>query len=110
MKEYQYNSDNPRTSDPLTNILSDMSAKLEGISRLERKLEEVTTNFTGELDFLKTEISNLTEARKKDGAELTRGPRSKEAPKICRKMRKFKETLKEKLIKSIILRIRILRG
>ena len=49
-----------------------MSSKLEGISRLERKLEEVTTNFTGELDFLKTELSNLTEARKKDGVELSR--------------------------------------
>ena len=59
MEESQYTSDNPRTSDPLADILADMSAKLEGISRLERKLEEVTTNFTGELDFLKTEISNL---------------------------------------------------
>ena len=72
MEESQYNSDNAWTLDPLANILADMSAKLEGILRLERKLEEVTTNFTGELDFLKTEISNLTEARKKDGAELSR--------------------------------------
>ena len=72
MEESQYTSESPRTSDPLADILADMSAKLEGISRLERKLDEVTTNFTGELDFLKTEISNLTEARKKDGAELTR--------------------------------------
>ena len=72
MEESQYTSESPRTSDPLADILADMSAKLEGISRLERKLDEVTTNFTGELDFLKTEISNLTEARKRDGAELTR--------------------------------------
>ena len=73
MEESQYNSDNPWTpSDPLATILADMSAKLEGISRLEKKLEDVTTNFTGGLDFLKTEIANLSEARKKDGAELTR--------------------------------------
>ena len=70
--ESQYTSDNPQTMDPLANILADMSTKLEGISRLERKLEEVTTNFTGELDFLKKEISNLTEAMKKDGAYLSR--------------------------------------
>ena len=55
MSESQYNSDNSETGpDPLTAILADMSAKLEGIGRLEKKLEEVTTNFTGELDFLKT--------------------------------------------------------
>ena len=72
MEESQYISDNSRTNDPLANILADMSTKLEGISRLERKLDEVTTNFTGELDYLKTELSNLTEARKRDGAELTR--------------------------------------
>ena len=75
MNESQYISDNSRTSDPLANVLADMSVKLEkleGISRLERKLEEVTTNFTGELDYLKAELSNLTEARKRDGAELTR--------------------------------------
>ena len=72
MNESQYTSESPQTSDPLANILADMSQKLEGISRLERKLDEVTTNFTGELDFLKAEISNLTEARKKDGIELTR--------------------------------------
>ena len=72
MNESQYTSENPQTSDPLANILADMSQILEVISRLERKLDEVTTNFTGELDFLKAEISNLTEARKKDGIELTR--------------------------------------
>ena len=49
-----------------------MSAKLEGIGRLEKKLEEVTTNFTGELDFLKTEMANLSEARKNDGVEINR--------------------------------------
>ena len=42
MSESQYNSDNSETGpDPLATILADMSAKLEGISRLEKKLEEV---------------------------------------------------------------------
>ena len=73
MSESQYNSDNSETApDPLTTILAEMSAKLEGIGRLEKKLEEVTTNFTGELYFLKTELANLTEARKNDGVELNR--------------------------------------
>ena len=73
MSESQYKSDNSETGpDPLTAILADMSAKLEGIGRLEKKLEEVTTNFTGELDFLKTELANLLEARKNDGVELNR--------------------------------------
>ena len=72
MEESQYSSENSRTLDSLANILADMSAKPEKISRLEKKLEEVTTNFTGELDFLKMEITNLSEARKKDRAELTR--------------------------------------
>ena len=73
MFESQYNSDNSETApDPLTTILAEMSAKLEGIGRLEKKLEEVTTNFTGELYFLKTELANLTEARKNDGVELNR--------------------------------------
>ena len=49
-----------------------MAAKLEGIGRLEKKLEEVTTNFTGELDLIKTELANLTEARNNDGIKLNR--------------------------------------
>ena len=73
MSESQYNSDNSETGpDPLAAILAEMSAKLEGIGRLEKKLEEVTSNFTGELDFLKTELANLSEARKNDGVELNR--------------------------------------
>ena len=69
----QYNSDSSgKSSDPQAAILADMSAKLEGITRLEKKLEEVTTQFSGELDFLKTEVTNLYKARKQDGAELTK--------------------------------------
>ena len=71
MEESQYNLDiSQPVQDPLAAILADMSAKLEGIGRLEKKLEEVTVNFTGELDFLKSELSNLTEARKKDGLTI----------------------------------------
>ena len=56
MTESQYTSDMSQPGpDPLTAILTDMSAKLEGIGRLEKKLEEVTVNLTGELDFLKSE-------------------------------------------------------
>ena len=73
MEESQYTSENSQnTLDPLATILADMSAKLEGISRLEKKLEEVTTHFSGELDFLKTEVTNLSKARKQDGVELTK--------------------------------------
>ena len=74
MEESQYTSDNTRTTnvDPLTTILAEMSAKLKGIGRLEKKLEELTANFTGELDSLKTELANLWEARTNDGVELNR--------------------------------------
>ena len=74
MSESQYNSDNPDNpqQDPLLLTLAEMSNKLEGIGRLEMKLEEVTTNFTGELDLIKSELANLTEARNKDGVELNR--------------------------------------
>ena len=68
--ESQYNSQpNP---DPLAVILAEMSSKLEGIGRLEKKLEEATANFSGEMDIIKTELGNLTEARKSDKIELTK--------------------------------------
>ena len=74
MNETQYSSDNPDNppQDPLLMALADMNSKLEGIGRLEKKLEEVTANFTGELDLIKTELANLTEARNNDSAELNR--------------------------------------
>ena len=73
IEESLYSSESSgKTPDPLATILADMSAKLEGIPRLEKKLEEVTTHFSGELDFLKTEETNLSEARKQDGVELTK--------------------------------------
>ena len=65
MNELQYCSDNPGSppQDPLLMALADMNSKLEGIGRLEKKLAEATLNFTGELDLIKTELANLTEAR-----------------------------------------------
>ena len=111
MEESQYISDNARTNDPLANILADMSTKLEGISRLERKLDEVTTNFTGELDYLKAELSNLTEARKKmELNSLGSKPRLKVCQKISKRMKRLRGTLREKLIKSTTPQIRIWRG
>ena len=73
MAENQYTSEySENTSDPLATILAYMSAKLEGIARLEQKLEKVTTHFSGELDFLKTEVINLSEGRKEYRVDLTK--------------------------------------
>ena len=73
MSESQYNSDNSETGpDPLAAILAEMSAKLEGIGRLEKKLEEATNKFTGEIDYLKRELASMVETRKLDGIEITR--------------------------------------
>ena len=73
MEESKYSSDNSEnTADPLATILAHMSAKLEEFSRLEKKLKEVTNNFTGELDYLKTELVNMAEARKQGGVKLTK--------------------------------------
>ena len=49
-----------------------MSSKLEGIGRLERKLEEATANFNGELDYIKTELTNLSDVRQSDKIEINR--------------------------------------
>ena len=72
MSEYDSENSNLPPQDPLLQTLADMAAKLEGIGRLEAKLEEVTTNFTGELDLIKTELANLKEARNNDGKELNK--------------------------------------
>ena len=53
--ESQYKSDASVTGpDPLAAILADMSSKLEGIGRLEKKLEDATASFSGEIDYIKT--------------------------------------------------------
>ena len=72
MSVYDSKNSNLPPQDPLLLTLAEMSAKLEGIGRLEAKLEEVTTNFTGELDLIKTELANLKEARNNDGKELNK--------------------------------------
>ena len=72
-KDMNSSSDNSSDqSQNLAAILSNMSVKLEGISRLERKLEEVTVNFHGDLDILKMELANIAEARKQDGVEINK--------------------------------------
>ena len=50
--------------------------KHECISRIEKKLDEVTNNFHGELDYLKNELANISESRKLDCVEITRMPAS----------------------------------
>ena len=73
MTENVYTSDSKVSTDQgqqLADILNNMSEKLEGIQRLEKKLDEVTINFHGELDILKSELANIAEARKNDGAEI----------------------------------------
>ena len=52
--------------------LTSINSKLDGIERLEKKLEEVTLNFTGELDMIKMELINLTKATNNDSVEINR--------------------------------------
>ena len=72
MCESQHRSDNKDCppKDPLLMALADMNYKLEGIERLEKKLEEATSNFTGVLDVIKKELANLKKARNNDSDEI----------------------------------------
>ena len=72
MDESRYYSDNPDSlpKDPIQMVLEDINSKLGGIERLEKKLTEVTLNFTEELDLIKMKLANLTEARNKDSEEI----------------------------------------
>ena len=74
MDESQYldNAGSPLQNDPLAMTLVDINAKLEGIGRLEKNLAKVTSDFHGELDVIKTELANLTDARNKDSVEIKR--------------------------------------
>ena len=74
MNESQYCSENAGSppQNPLAMALDEKNSKLEGIGRLEKNLAKVTSDFTGELDLIKTELANLTEARNKDSAEIKR--------------------------------------
>ena len=66
---YSDNHDCPPKG-PLQKVLEEINSKLEGIERLEKKLAEVTSNFTEELDLIKMKLANLTEARNKDSEEI----------------------------------------
>ena len=67
--DYSDNHDCPPKG-PLQKVLEEISLKLEGIERLEKKLTEVTSNFTEELDLIKVKLANLMEARNKDSEEI----------------------------------------
>ena len=53
-------------------ILAQILSKLEGITRVERKLDAATANFTAELDIVKTEIAGISEGRKEDKKSLVK--------------------------------------
>ena len=73
MDESQYSVDNtgrPPQNEPLAMALLDINEKLLGLGKLDRKLEKIASDFHGELDVIKTELANLTEARNKDSVEI----------------------------------------
>ena len=75
MDETQYSVDNtgsPPQNEPLAMALLDINEKLLGLGKLDRKLEKIALDFHGELDVIKTELANLTEARNKDSVEIKR--------------------------------------
>ena len=53
-------------------ILAQILSKLEGITRVERKLDAATSNFTTELDIVKAEIAGISEGRKEDKKSLVK--------------------------------------
>ena len=73
MDESQYSVENtgsPPQNEPLAMALLDINEKLLGLGKLDRKLEKIATDFHRELDVIKTELANLTEARNKDSVEI----------------------------------------
>ena len=66
-KDYMSQDSHP-VADPLTQIL----LELQGIKRLERKMDEVSNKFQGELDYLKNELVTMSEARKNDTVGMNR--------------------------------------
>ena len=67
-KEEYCSQDSPPGADPLTQIMNE----LKGISRLEKKIDSISSQFKGELDYLKNELALMTEARKKDTIEMNK--------------------------------------
>ena len=73
INESQYsvdNSDSPAQNEPLAMALLDINEKLLGLGKLDKKLEKIASDFHGELDVIKTELANLTEARNIDSVEI----------------------------------------
>ena len=103
MDESQYSSDNagsPTQNNPLAMALVEINAKLEGIGRLEKNLAKVTSDFTGELDLIKTELANLTDARNKDSVEIKRLQTSfKGFSNDLHKTQENQEDIQRKLVK-----------
>ena len=59
-----------RVCPPIHKVLEEICTKLEGIERLEKKMTEVTDNFTEELGLIKGKLANLTVESKKDSGEI----------------------------------------
>ena len=59
-----------RVCPPIHKVLEEICMKLEGIERLEKKMTEVTDNFTGELGQIRGKPANLTVESKKDSGEI----------------------------------------
>ena len=57
MDETQYSTDNtgnPSQNEPLARALLDINEKLLGLGKIDMKLEQMRTDFHGELDVIKT--------------------------------------------------------
>ena len=73
MDETQYSTDdtgNPSQHEPLAMALLDINEKLLGLGKIDKKLEQMRSDFHGELDVIKTELANLTEVRNVDSVEI----------------------------------------
>ena len=103
MNESQYCLDNagsPPQNEPLAMALVEINAKLEGIGRLEKNLAKITSDFHGELDVIKTELANLTDARNKDSVEIKRLQTSfKGFSNDLHKTQENQEDIQRKLVK-----------
>ena len=53
-------------------VLLDINEKLLGLGKIDKKLEQMRSDFHGELDVIKTELANLAEARSVDSIEINK--------------------------------------
>ena len=63
---------NPSQNEPLARALLDINEKLLGLGRIDMKLEQMRSDFHGELDVIKTELTTLKEARSVDSIEINK--------------------------------------